>query len=124
MHFISGVWRWAVLSGCLRDCGGLRRCSTADVNSAWSLDLLQTGRQSLSSLQPTSLSATLAFTKSIMFSLLCTVPLLTPWGVVDLSVLSALISLLEWSLQSTQSRESIRKQKNKTKHLRLTQVAF
>lgn len=71
MHFISGVQRWAVPSGCLRDCGGLRRCSTADVNSAWSLDLLQTGRQSLSSLQPTSLSATLAFTKSIMFSLLC-----------------------------------------------------
>lgn len=37
----------------------------------WGLDLRQTGRQSLSSQQPTSLSATLAVTKSIMFSLLC-----------------------------------------------------
>lgn len=46
-------------------------CSIADVNSVWGLDLRQTGRQSLSSQQPTSLSATLAATKSIMFSLLC-----------------------------------------------------
>lgn len=41
------------------------------MNSMWGLDLLQTGSQSLSSQQPTSLSATLAVTKSIMFSLLC-----------------------------------------------------
>lgn len=46
-------------------------CSIADVNSVWGLDLRQTGRRSLSSQQPTSLSATLAVTKSIMFSLLC-----------------------------------------------------
>lgn len=49
-------------------------CSIADVNSVWGLDLRQTGRQSLSSPQPTSLSATLAVTKSIMFSLLCHFP--------------------------------------------------
>lgn len=38
------------------------------------LDLRQTGSQSLSSQQPTSLSATLAATKSIMFGLLCHFP--------------------------------------------------
>lgn len=54
------------LQGCCIVC-----CSIADVNSVWGLDLRQTGRQSLSSQQPTSLSATLAVTKSIMFSLLC-----------------------------------------------------
>ena len=54
------------LQGCCIVC-----CSVADVNSVWGLDLRQTGRQSLSSQQPTSLSATLAVTKSIMFSLLC-----------------------------------------------------
>ena len=54
------------LQGCCIVC-----CSIADVNSVWGLDLQQTGRQSLSSQQPTSLSATLAVTKSIMFSLLC-----------------------------------------------------
>lgn len=46
-------------------------CSIADVNGARGLDLRQTGRQSLSSQQPTSLSATLAVTKSIMFNMLC-----------------------------------------------------
>lgn len=60
------VWLPVGLQGCCIVC-----CSIADVNSAWGLDLQQTGRQSLSSRQPTSLSATLAVTKSIMFSLLC-----------------------------------------------------
>ncbi len=72
MHFIYCVW-WAVLSGRRWDCRAavLSCCSIADVNSVWGLDLRQTGRQFLSSQQPTSLSATLAVTKSIMFSLLC-----------------------------------------------------
>lgn len=72
MHVIYCVW-WVVLSSRpmgLRDCC-IVCCSIADVNSVWGLDLRQTGRQSLSSQQPTSLSATLAVTKSIMFSLLC-----------------------------------------------------
>lgn len=60
------VWLPVGLQGCCIVC-----CSIADVNSVWGLDLRQTGRQSLSSQQPTSLSATLAVTKSIMFSLLC-----------------------------------------------------
>lgn len=62
-----------VLSACPQRLQGCRfvRCSIIDVNSVWGLDLRQTGRQSLSSQQPTSLSATLAATKSIMFSLLC-----------------------------------------------------
>lgn len=60
------VWPPTGLQGCC-----IVRCSIVDVNSVWGLDLRQTGRQSLSSQQPTSLSATLAVTKSIMFSLLC-----------------------------------------------------
>lgn len=62
-----------VLSARPRSLQGCRfvRCSIVDVNSVWGLDLRQTGRQSLSSQQPTSLSATLAATKSIMFGLLC-----------------------------------------------------
>lgn len=62
-----------VLSARPRRLQGCRfvRCSIVDVNSVWGLDLRQTGRQSLSSQQPTSLSATLAATKSIMFGLLC-----------------------------------------------------
>lgn len=57
------AWPPMGLQGCCIVC-----CSVADVNSVWGLDLRQTGRQSLSSQQPTSLSATLAVTKSIMFN--------------------------------------------------------
>lgn len=71
------------LRGCCIVC-----CSIADVNSVWGLDLRQTGRQSLSSQQPTSLSATLAVTKSIMFSLLCHFQ--HHRGFVDFSLLSFL----------------------------------
>ena len=71
------------LQGCCIVC-----CSIADVNSVWGLDLQQTGRQSLSSQQPTSLSATLAVTKSIMFSLLCHFQ--HHRGFVDFSLLSFL----------------------------------
>lgn len=90
MHIIYGVWG-AVLSCPVRPPMGLQGCcivccSFDDVNSVWGLDLRQTGRQSLSSQQPTSLSATLAVTNSIMFSLLCHFQ--TPWGFVDLSLRS------------------------------------
>lgn len=62
-----------VLSARPRRLQGCRfvRCSIVDVNSVWGLNLWQTGRHSLSSQQPTSLSATRAATKSIMFGLLC-----------------------------------------------------
>lgn len=59
------LW-WAVLWDCRA--AVLFRCRCQQC--VWGLDLRQTGRQSLSSQQPTSLSATLAVTKSIMFSLL------------------------------------------------------
>lgn len=72
MHFIYFMWR-AVPSGHPRTAGILYcplfhgRCQQC----VWGLDLRQTGRQSLSSQQPTSLSGTLAAPKSIMLSLLC-----------------------------------------------------
>ena len=94
MHFIYCVW-WPVLSCRPWDCRGccIVCCSIADVNSVWGLDLRQTGRQSLSSQQPTSLSATLAVTKSIMFSLLCHFQ--HHGGLwIFLSILSALIFFL------------------------------
>lgn len=81
----------------------------------WGLDLQQTGSQSLSSQQPTSLSATLAVTKSIMFSLLCH---LQHGGVVVVGVggggwrcLSIFYSFswAEWCLQSGQHAKQTEK---------------
>lgn len=86
------VWPPMGLRGCCIVC-----CSIADVNSVWGLDLRQTGRQSLSSQQPTSLSVTLAVTKSIMFSLLCHFQ--HHGGLwIFLSVLSALIFFFSFHL--------------------------
>lgn len=102
-----------------RGTAGLLYCSVADVNSVWGLDLRETGRQSLSSQQPTSPSATLAVTKSIMFGLLCHVQHHRGlW--IFCSVLSALIfffspsifsslSWAEWCLQSGQHAKQKRK---------------
>lgn len=65
---------------CVWVCVCVRLCVCCPGNAVpWStvcegLDLRQTGSQSLSSQQPTSLSATLAATKSIMFDPLCHFP--------------------------------------------------